>query len=159
MGTSRTKSNNSACTVRTLSGLAFQPCLCPTLLNVCTSSSLYIFCCAPNVEHSPRHCTRFTHPANSGLSVLWPYWSPVHCRAWKVFPLGVGSRVANSWLIPTYHSGLSLSVKFSPSFTYQTGKNIQSRRVYKRKAFSYSLGGIQTSTIFLEGNLAIALKR
>ena len=73
------------------------------------SLSLLLLCPPHGALPSP---TALTSPIqlNSGL---WPYLSLVHHKAWKIFLWQVGSRVANSWLIPTYDSGLSLRATFS----------------------------------------------
>lgn len=140
--------DNSACTMG-LSGLALQPCLSFTLLKAQTSSSLPVFASAvPPAWSTPlTHCTQFTHPAK-----LWPLTILVPCAPQDLKSLSLAGReqggkfLANSYL--PFRS--QFKSYFFPFFTYQTDKNTQSRRAYKRKAFSHSPGGIQISEIVLE---------
>lgn len=106
MGTSRAKSKQL--------GLYHWDSLQPRFLVISLFHPLEHLCfgCSPCTEHSPypntppTHCTCLIHLANSGPSVR-PHQTLVHTGP-EVLPWGKGAGQQNSWLIPTYHSGLSL---------------------------------------------------
>lgn len=132
MGTSRTKSKLGLYQWNPL-----QPCFLVTPLlhppeRLCFGSTA-------GTEHSPTRCTRRTQPANSSPSTPPPHQTLMHVGP-EVFPWGQGAGPRNSWLIPTYRSGLSLRGPSSHLSPIRLAQIPSVGKVMKRKAFSYSLG-------------------